>query len=152
MKRRLHWHRPLLRRIRGTAADERGAADVAGIVMIVPLALALVLLLVHVGRQGVAYNEVTHAAGVAARAASMERNAGAAQAAAHAAASATLGDAGVSCSGGPSVIVSATSWEAGGVVTVTVSCTTAGVAGIGAAGRTTSRSARSTIDRYRMWG
>lgn len=119
--------------------------------MIAPLALALVLLFVHIGNQGVAYNEVTHAAGVAARAASMERSAGAAQAAAHAAASATLGDAGLSCSGGPGVSVSATSWEPGGVVTVTVTCTTAGVAGLGAAGRTTSGSARSTIDHYRMW-
>ena len=43
----------------------------------------------------------------------MERNAGAAQAAARRRA-ATLGDAGVSCSGGPSVIVSATSWRPAG--------------------------------------
>lgn len=131
--------------------DERGSGDVTGIVMIVPLGLALVLLFVHVGRQGVAYNEVTHAAGVAARAASMQRGSEAAHAAARSAALATLGDAGLSCVGGPSVVVGASDWRAGGVVTVTVSCATAGVGGLGAGGRTVSGSARSTIDRYRTW-
>lgn len=120
--------------------------------MIVPLAVALVLLFVHVGRQGVAHGEVTHAAGVAARAASMQRSVDQARAAAHAAAAASIADAGVSCVGGPSVVLGATEWRPGGVVTVTITCTTAGIGDIGAAGRTTSGSARSTIDHYRMWG
>lgn len=143
---------PLPRQNRRAGADERGAGDIAGIVMIVPLTLALVLLFVHVGRQGVAHNEVTHAAGVAARAASMQRSADGARAAAYAAAATTLGDAGLSCVGGPAVVLGASEWLPGGVVTVTVTCTTAGVGGIGATGRTTSGSARSTIDQYRTWG
>ena len=73
-----------LRRLRG---DRRGAADVAALIVIVPLAFGAVLLFIYVGRQGTAREEVTHAAAVAARAASMERDAGAAQAAAAAAAS-----------------------------------------------------------------
>lgn len=129
--------------------DVRGAADVAAIIVIVPLAFGAVLLFVMFGRQGVAAEGVTQAAAVAARAASLERSAAAAQGAAHAAAAATLAAAGTSCTGGPSVSVSATTWDAGGVVDVTVTCHISGIASIGAADRTVSGSARSTIDSYR---
>lgn len=129
--------------------DDRGVADVAALVVVVPLAFGAVLLFVLFGRQGVAAEGVTQAAAVAARAASMERSAGAAQSAASAAAATTLSAAGTSCAGGPSVAVSATAWEPGGVVEVTVTCHIQGIAAIGAADRTVSGSARSTIDTYR---
>lgn len=138
--------RSMLRRRLG---DERGDGDVAAIIVIVPLAFGAVLLFMMFGRQGVAAEGVTQAAAVAARAASMERSAGAAEGAAQAAAASTLSAAGTSCAGGPSVSVSASSWDAGGVVNVTVTCHISGIASIGASDRTISGSARSTIDAYR---
>lgn len=135
----------------GLVADQRGSSDVAAIVTIVPLALAVVLLFMSLGRQGVAVEGVTHAAAVAARAASLERDPAAAAAAAQSTAAATLAAAGTSCTGGPSVAVSASSWAPGGVVSVTVTCDVAGIAAVGASGRSVSSSARATIDRYVAW-
>lgn len=132
-------------------ADRRGESDVAAIIVIVPLGLAVVLLFVAFGRQGVAAEGVTHAAAVAARAASMERSAGQAQAAAADAASATLSAAGTSCVGGPSVAVSSSNWAPGGVVSVTVTCEVSGVAAIGSSPRSMSGSATATIDRFRSY-
>ena len=132
--------------------DERGSGDVAALVVVVPLAFGLILVFVMLGRQGVAAEGVTQAAAVAARAASMERDAGQAQAAARAAAATTLAAAGTSCAGGPSVAVSASTWDAGGVVAVTVTCRIEGIASIGATGRTVSGHARATIDSYRSYG
>ena len=132
--------------------DRRGGSDVAAIIVVVPLGLAVVLLFVMLGRQGVAAEGVTHAAAVAARAASMERSGGAAASAASTAAAATLSSAGTSCAGGPAVNVSASAWEPGGVVTVTVTCRVSGVASIGASGRVISGTARATIDQYWAYG
>ncbi len=70
--------------------DQRGDSDVAAIIVVVPLALAVVLLFVLFGREGAGAEGVTHAAAVAARAASLERSAGAAEAAAEQAAASTL--------------------------------------------------------------
>jgi Flp pilus assembly protein TadG len=137
----------LLRRLR---RDVRGATDVAALCVIVPLALGVVLMMLYFGRQGAAAQGVTHAAAVAARAASMERDAGPARAAAQSAAAATLSGMGQSCVGGPSVSVGASSWEPGGVVTVTVTCEAAGIDDIGASTRTLTSSARATIDYF--WG
>ena len=111
------------------------------------------LLFVYFGRQGAAPEEVTHAAAVAARAASMERDAGAAQAAAprggepHAgrgrhglrrrAERRRVGDA-----SGRRAVSS----------TVTVTCQRQGVAEIGAPSRTLSASARATIDHFVLYG
>ena len=118
-------------------------------IVIVPIIAGVVLLFVYFGRQGVAAEGVTHAAAVAARAASMERSAGEASAAATEAAAATLAAAGTSCSGGPAVSVSVSSWEPGGVVTVTVTCQVQGISEIGAPARSVSSTARSTIDQHR---
>ncbi len=137
--------RRLVRRLR----DDRGDGDVAAMIVIVPIIFGVVLLFVYVGRQGVAAEGVTHAAAVAARAASMERSAGEANAAASAAASATLAAAGTSCSGGPAVAVSVSSWEPGGVVTVTVTCQVQGISEIGAPARSVSGTARSVLDSHR---
>lgn len=128
--------------------DERGSGDVAALVVAVPLGLATVLLFVMLGRQGAAAEGVTHAAAVAARAAAMERSSAAATSAAAAMAATTLAASGESCAGGPDVAITASRWEPGGVVTVTVTCRIAGVASIGARVRTVSGTARATIDRY----
>lgn len=144
---------PRLRRLLSRwRRDDRGDGDVAAMIVVVPLAFGLVLMFVLLGRQGVAAEGVTHAAAVAARAASMERNAGDAQAAAAAAASSTLSQAGTSCAGGPAVAVSASTWDAGGVVSVTITCQIQGIGSIGASNKTVSGSARATIDAYRSYG
>jgi Flp pilus assembly protein TadG len=135
--------------LRRTRADERGGSDVAALVVVVPLILGVVLMFMYFGRQGSAAQGVTHAAAVAARAASMERSSGAAQSAASAAANSTLSAAGQSCAGGASVSVGATRWEPGGVVIVTVTCVAGGIADIGASSRTLSGTARATIDYFR---
>ncbi len=138
-----------MRRMR---SDTRGDSDVAAMIVVVPLVLGLVLLFAMFGRQGVAAEGVTHAAAVAARAASLERSAGAARAAAASAAASTLAAAGTACAGGPSVAVSASAWEPGGVVAVTVTCAISGIGDIGAVSRSVSGSARATIDEYREFG
>lgn len=137
---------------RRIAADRRGDGDVAAIIVVVPLALALVLVWVWFGRQGVAAEGVTHAAAVAARAASLQRSAGEAAGAAHAAAAATLDEEGTACAGGPAVAVAASQWGPGGVVTVTVTCQIAGIGDIGAAARSVSSTSHSTIDFHRSFG
>jgi len=134
---------------RQVVADRRGSGDVAAMVVVVPLALGLVLVWAWFGRQGVAAEGVTHAAAVAARAASQQRSAGEASGAAQAAATSTLAEEGTACAGGPAVAVSASQWAPGGVVTVTVTCEIAGIADIGAASRSVSSTAHSTIDFHR---
>ena len=103
--------------------DERGGADVAGMIVIVPLIFGVVLLFVFLGRQGAAAQGATHAAHVAAVAASHQRDPAAAQTAAEQAATSTLAAAGTACAGGPDVSVTADRWEPGGTVTVDVACT-----------------------------
>lgn len=137
--------------VRRLLADQRASSDVAAIVVIVPLALAVVLVFVMLGRQGVAAEGVTHAAAVAARAAALERDPATATAAARDAATTTLAAAGTSCIGGPAVAVSASAWAPGGVVSVTVTCEVAGIAAVGASARSVSSSARATIDSYISW-
>ena len=139
----------VLRHLERARNDERGASDVAALVVVVPLILGVVLMFVYFGRQGSAAQGVTHAAAVAARAASIERSPGAARSAASAAADSTLSAAGQSCAGGASVSVAASSWEPGGVVIVTVTCVAGGIADIGASARTLSGTARATIDYFR---
>ena len=133
--------------------DQRGDSDVAAIIVVVPLALAVVLLFVLFGREGAGAEGVTHAAAVAARAASLERSAGAAEAAAVQAASSTLATARISAPAArTAVAVSASEWAPGGVVSVTVTCRIAGMGAIGAGDRSVSGSARATIDRFREFG
>jgi len=128
--------------------DDRGGSDVAALVVVVPLIFGVVLMFMYFGRQGAAAEGVTHAAAVAARAASMERDPGSAVGAAQAAASATLSASGQSCVGGPQVAIGPSDWTPGGVVTVTVTCVAGGIADIGAPSRTLSGTARATIDYF----
>lgn len=131
--------------------DQRGDAEVAGMIFLIPLIAGVVLLFVFLGRQGQAAEGATHAAHVAAVAASHQRNALAAQAAAQQAAALTLAAAGTACAGGPGVAVSADKWEAGGTVTVLVSCAVArdDLGAINAPARTLRGSARAVLDTYR---
>jgi Flp pilus assembly protein TadG len=103
-------------------SDERGGAEVAGMIFLVPLVFGVVLLFVFLGRQGAAAEGATHAAHVAAVAAAHQRDPASATTAAHQAAASTLAAAGTACAGGPSVSVTADRWAPGGVVTVDVSC------------------------------
>ena len=136
---------------RRIASDRRGNGDVAAMIVVVPLALGLVLVWVWFGRQGVAAEGVTHAAAVAARAASQQRSAGDAAGAAQAAATSTLAEEGTACAGGPAVAVSASEWAPGGVVSVTVTCQITGIGDIGAASRSVESTAYSTIDFHRTF-
>ena len=132
-------------------SDERGDGDVAAMMIIVPLIMGVVLLFVFIGRQGAAAEGVTHAAHVAAVAASHERDAASAQQAAHAAAASTLSASGTPCAGGPQVSISADQWAPGGVITVTVVCSVqnSDLSAIGAPARSSTASSRAVIDRYR---
>ena len=134
--------------------DERGDGDVVGMMFLVPLVFGVVLLFVFLGRQGAAAQGATHAAHVAAVAASHQRDAGSAQVAAHLAAASTLSAAGTACAGGPAVTVTADRWEPGGVVTVTVSCTVErhDLGAIDAPARTLRGSSRAVLDHYKGFG
>jgi len=138
----------LLRRL---VDDHRGSGDVAAMMFIVPLTFGVVLLFVFFGRQGASAEGVSHAAHVAAVAASQQRSAGDAQAAARQAASATLAGSGTACSGGPEVSISADRWQPGGTITVTVTCSvhTGDLGAINAPARRLTASSRAVIDRYR---
>lgn len=133
-----------LRRLR----DSRGGADVAALILLVPIAFGAVLLFVYVGRQGRSLESVAHASAVGARAASMERDIGAARAAAFAAVSGSLEGEGASCAGGPSVAVDASAWEPGGVVVVTVTCVAEGVGALDAGPKSFTSTSRATIDTF----
>lgn len=133
--------------------DDRGDGDVVALMFLAPLAFGVVLLFVFVGRQGEANQSVNHASQVAARAASLERDPGAAQAAGVDAAAATLVAAGTACVGGPSVSVTADRWTPGGVIEVTVVCSisTSDLGPIAAPSRSFSSTSRAVIDTYRSF-
>ena len=71
-----------------------------------------------------------------------------------AAASSTLSAAGTACADGPAVVVSADRWAAGGIVTVTVTCTVErdDLDAIAAPARTLSARSTAVIDTYRGFG
>lgn len=86
-------------------------------VMLAPVLLLFLLFLVGAGRVVEAQGEVNGAARDAARAASVQRDRGAAEEAATSAATGALAD----CP--PEVSMAGTDWRAGGAVEVTVTCT-----------------------------
>lgn len=92
------------------------------IVILTPLLLILLLVVVAMGRMAHARQQVESVAADAARAASLERNTALSATAAKQAANASLGAAGMSCSG-LTVGVDVSNYQPGGRVTVTVSCT-----------------------------
>jgi Flp pilus assembly protein TadG len=96
---------------------EHGSMSVEA-VLLAPVFLLFLLLLVGAGRIVEAQGEVNGAARDAARAASVERDFGAAQSAANTAARAVLGD----CQGSPAVSMAGSDWREGGSVRVQVTC------------------------------
>lgn len=111
--------RSRLRRTR--PRNERGTAALE-IVVLAPVLIVVLLFVVGLGRMAHADQQVQSVAADAARAASLERNTSASAAAARQAAQASLGEAGVSCTD-LDVSVNLSSYEPGGQVSVTVTCT-----------------------------
>lgn len=102
--------------------DEHGTAALE-LTLLAPLLLVILLFVVGLGRMAHARQQIESVAADSARAASLERNTSLSAQAAKTAATASLGDAGVSCTN-LDVDVDLSSYQPGGRVTVTVSCTT----------------------------
>ncbi len=90
--------------------------------VLTPLVIAMLLLVVALGRVQQGHQLVDQAAAAAARAGSLASTPGGARSSAKAAALDTLAAAGISCRG-PVVDVDTTAFRAGGQVTATVHCT-----------------------------
>jgi Flp pilus assembly protein TadG len=119
--------------------------------MVTPVLLAMLLLLVYAARVNRAQAEVDGAARDAARAASIERDAGAAGGAAQDAAGATLAGAGITCQSF-NVVTDTGAFGPDGAVRVEVSCTV-GLSDLGflplPTSRTMTASFTAPIDRLR---
>jgi len=132
---------------------DRGAADALGLVVMFPALLGLALLVLFLGRQVDTRSQVQTAADAAAQAAALQRDGGAAVAAAERAAVGVLTDQ-RACAGGPAISIQAAEWIAGGRITVTVQCAPSrdGFAAITAPARTFSASSTALIDPNRAPG
>jgi Flp pilus assembly protein TadG len=139
---------------RGRGRDrgrDGGSASAELVTATVPVAVLLLVFMMLVGRGVTARMDVDAAAAAAARAASLERTAEAAHAAATDSAITNLGDGRVGCRS-LTVDVDDELFEPGGSVTVTVTCLVdrADLAMPGVPGTTTLQaSASSPIDRWR---
>ena len=100
---------------------DHGAADVLGLVLILPAIIGFAILLLFIGRQVDTAAQLQLATDAAARSAAQERTLASGLAAARAVAEGALGDA-RACPGGPVVVVDAGAWDPGDQVTVTVTC------------------------------
>src|SRR5690625_982754 len=109
-------------RVSGQGSDRGVAATEMAI--ITPALIAVFVLAVFGARVVWAERLTQSAAASAARAASQQQTAGAAEQRAVDVARSNLADAGLSCDGGPRVDVALTRFGSGGQVTVTVVCTT----------------------------
>ena len=120
--------RPATRRTswgRGSRAGEaecvqRGTAAIE-VVLVAPLLMVILLFVVGLGHMAHARQQIESVAADSARAASLERSAPRSASAARVAAQRSLGEAGVSCRD-LEVNVDLTSYQPGGQVRVTVSC------------------------------
>ena len=131
---------------------ERGAISTEFAIVMAVVLVSFAALAIYGGRVVQAENDVQSAAHDAARAASLERSPGAADAAARAVASRNLASSGVACAGGHTVGVDLSRFGPGGEVTVTVTCradfSDVGTLGV-APSRQYSASATEVIDVYR---
>ncbi len=132
---------------------DRGAADALGLVVMFPAMLGLALLVLFLGRQVDTRSQVQTAADSAAQAAALQRDGGAAVAAAQRAAADVLTDR-TACADGPHIAIQAGEWVPGGRVTVTVSCSPSreGFAAIAAPARRLTASSSASIDPNRAPG
>ncbi len=133
-------------RLRGDA----GSVTVE-VVIVTPIAIALICLVALVGRTSTAREQVDEAARDAARSASLERDAGSAQWAAESAATTSLTSGGFTCAA-TQIDVDTTAFYPGGQVTVTVKCDIAlsdlGLIGLSGT-KTVTSSSVSVVDLYR---
>ena len=122
-------------------------------VVLAPIVIAIVLLVVGLGRYAHGKQLVEQAAAAAARAASLSSNAAAAEARAGQAAAGSMADAGLSCTG-MTADVGTGDFRPGGVVTVTVTCT-ADLSGLALSGlpgaATISATGRAPLEEHRQF-
>jgi Flp pilus assembly protein TadG len=133
-------------RLRGDA----GSVTVE-VVIVTPVAIALICLVALVGRTGTAREQVDEAARDAARSASLERDPWSAQWAAESAAATSLTGGGFNCASSQ-VDVDTTAFYPGGQVTVTVRCdiplSDLGLIGLSGT-KTVQSTSVSVVDVYR---
>ncbi len=135
------------------APDERGVA-VLELVLLVPAFLLLVYVVVGLGRLGLAREDIDAAARDAARAGSMARTVGDAEAAASAAANNALAAHDLTCAG-LTVSVDTSDFRPGGWVRVELSCTISlsDLSGLWTPGtRTMQARGLAVVDSYRRIG
>ena len=104
-----------------TPSSDRGEANALGLVLIAPVAVALAILILWIGRKVDTDAQVQAASSAAAEAAAHQRDPAAAVAAAQSTAALMLTDV-TACSSGPAVSIDASQFRPGGEVTVTVAC------------------------------
>jgi Flp pilus assembly protein TadG len=135
-----------------THAD-RGDANALGLVLIAPVAIALALMILWIGRKVDTDAQVQAASSAAAQAAARQRNPAAAAAAAQTTAAAMLSDA-KACAGGPAIAIDISQFHPGGDVTVVVTCSPQRsdlpLPGVGSA--TFAATSTASIDAYRAAG
>ena len=131
---------------------DRGSST-AELVILTPIVIVMLLLVVGLGRYAHGKQLVEQAAAAAARAASLSATAVQADGRAHQAASASLSDAGVSCTS-MSITVDSGDFRAGGSVGVTLTCT-ADLSGLALAGLPGSVSmtatGRAPLEHFRQF-
>lgn len=145
---------------RRRAPDRRGRRDDRGSVatemaIVAPVLFMLLMLVIFAGRVTDAQHQVLAAAGAAARAASLQSNAGEAEAAAEAAAELNLKDGGLTCTPANTDVTEFEPDPPAGLVRVEVTCT-ADLSGVALPGileeQTFTAEATEVIDRYRGTG
>jgi len=123
-------------------------------VVLAPIVIAIVLLVVGLGRYAHGKQLVEQAAAAAARAASLTTTATVAEARAGQAAAGSLADAGLSCTG-MTADVDTRSFRPGGVVTVTITCTAdlswLALSGLPGAA-TMAATGRAPLEEHRQFG
>jgi Flp pilus assembly protein TadG len=136
-----------------TKQPDRGEANALGLVLIAPVAIALAILILWLGRMVDTDAQVQAASSAAAQAAARQRTPAAASIAAQSAAAAMLTDA-VACSGGPAVSIDMSNFRAGGEVTVVVTCSprSSDLLLGGARSAAFAATATASIDGYRANG
>lgn len=133
--------------------SDAGEANALGLVLIAPLAIALAVLILWVGRKVDTDAQVQAASAAAAQAAVLQRTPAAAVIAARSTANAMLTDA-TECEGGAVVAVDISAFRPGGQVTVAVSCSPrrSDLTLSRAEAATFAASATATIDFHRSGG
>src|SRR5664279_248993 len=138
----------------GRAGDDRDrGSSTAELVIVTPIIIIMLLLVVAFGRYAYGKQLIEQAASAAARAASLSTTATQADGRAHQAASASLSDAGVSCTS-MTITVDDNNFRAGGTVGVTLNCT-ADLSGLALAGLpgsvTMTATGRAPLETYRQF-